>query len=289
MTAVADLGRIDGGPLLLFGGPCGNLQATEAMRAEAGRLGIPPARVVCTGDAVAYCADPAETVALIRDWGIHVVMGNCEESLGADADDCGCGFPEGSVCDTAAREWYAHARAGLSAEAKAWMAGLPRRIVLSLGGLRVAVLHGGASVINRYLFASTPEAALDEEIEAAGGDIVVGGHCGLPFSRLVRGRLWHNPGIVGVPANDGTPDGWYGLMTATDQGEVAVGHHRLPYDFRKAAERIREAGLAGGYDRALETGLWPSLDVLPEAERRATGHVLAPAAVTLAAHRQSGL
>ena len=30
-------------------------------------------------DVVAYCAEPVETVALIRDWGCAVVMGNCED------------------------------------------------------------------------------------------------------------------------------------------------------------------------------------------------------------------
>lgn len=278
---VAELGRLDDGSLLLFGGPCSNLQATRAMRAEAERLGVAPARIVCTGDVIAYCADPAETVALIRDWGIHVVMGNCEEALGHDAEDCGCGFATGSVCEVASREWYAHARACLSAGAKAWMRALPRRLSLRFGGLRVVVVHGGATGINRYLFASTPAATLAAEISMLGVDMVVGGHCGLPFSRIVEGRLWHNPGIIGVPANDGTPDGWYGMLTDAGTDGLMVSHHRLPYDYRAAAARIRAVGLRGGYDRALETGLWPSTDILPERERAATGRPLAPEAIRL--------
>ena len=74
-------------PLVVFGGPYSNLQATRAMQAETRRLGIAPDRVICTGDVVAYCANPAETTDLVRAWGIHVVAGNCEESLAADADD----------------------------------------------------------------------------------------------------------------------------------------------------------------------------------------------------------
>ena len=42
------------------------------------------------------CADPVATVAAVRDWGISVIMGNCEESLGWNKDDCGCGFEEGT-------------------------------------------------------------------------------------------------------------------------------------------------------------------------------------------------
>ena len=36
-------------------------------------------------------------------------------------------------------------------------------------------------------------------------DGVIGGHCGLPFTKVVGDRLWHNPGAIGMPANDGTP------------------------------------------------------------------------------------
>lgn len=65
----------------MFGGCYSNLEATVALRCEAERLGIAPHNTICTGDVVAYCADPVATVDEVRDWGVHVVMGNCEESL----------------------------------------------------------------------------------------------------------------------------------------------------------------------------------------------------------------
>src|SRR3974390_2305334 len=98
-------------PALVFGGPYGNLQATAAVLAEAARRGIPPARIVCTGDLIAYCGDPAATVDLVRRAGIHVVMGNCDEQLAQNAGDCGCGFPAGSACERASVAWFAHADA----------------------------------------------------------------------------------------------------------------------------------------------------------------------------------
>src|SRR5687767_8563530 len=88
-----------GGPVLVFGGCYGNLEATQALREQARRLAIPPERSVCTGDVVAYCADPAATVEFIREWGVHVLMGNCEEAVGMGAESCGCGYAKGSACD----------------------------------------------------------------------------------------------------------------------------------------------------------------------------------------------
>jgi hypothetical protein len=43
---------------------------------------------------------------------------------------------------------------------------------------------------------------------------------------------------------------------------------RLSYDPAPSLAAMRAAGLTQGYDRALETGLWPSEDVLPPQMRR---------------------
>jgi predicted phosphodiesterase len=258
------------GPAIVFGGPYGNLEATRALLDEAARLGIPPARIVCTGDVVAYAADPAATVDLVRAAGIHVVMGNCEESLALDADDCGCGYVPGSACDRLAAAWFAHADRELGAATRLWMAQLPRRLDLMIAGARLAVVHGGIERINRFIFASTAPAIKAEELARADADGVIAGHCGLPFTQVVAGRLWHNAGAIGMPANDGTPRVWFSLLTPRDDG-IAIEHRALDYDHRSAATSIRRAGLPEEYEVALATGLWPSCDVLPFKEIRERG------------------
>lgn len=275
-------------PVLVFGGPYGNLQATEALLAEAGRRGIPPSRMVCTGDVVAYAADPAATVDRIRAAGVAVVMGNCEESLSVGAADCGCGFAPGSVCDALTAAWYGHAGRALDDAARAWMAALPRRLDLVLGGRRLAVIHGGVARINRFVFASTPAADKRSELDQAGADGVVGGHCGLPFSQRIGGRLWHNAGAIGLPANDGTPRVWFSVLTPLADGAVAIEHRALGYDHGAAAAAMRRAGLPEGYAAALETGLWPSVDVLPPAEAAARGRPLAEGEVLWPAPKEAG-
>ncbi len=274
MARLHDLGALDG-PVLVFGGPYGNLEATEALLGQARALGIPPERMICTGDAVAYCAEPGATVAALRAAGCPVVMGNVEESLAAGSDDCGCGFAEGSACDALAAEWYAFAQARIDADARRWMAGLPRAIRFEMGGRRLVAVHGTPSRINRYLFPSEPDRAIAAEIAATGCDGVVAGHSGIPFTRLVGGRLWHNAGAIGLPANDGTPRVWYGVLRPQAEG-IAVALHALAYDHGRAAATMRERGLGGGYAAALESGLWPSRDVLPAAERARSGVALDP-------------
>ena len=282
-SSTLDLGTLEG-PVLCFGGPYGNLQATEALLAEADRLGIPADHMICTGDTVAYCADAAATVARLRQIGVPVLMGNCEEALGFERADCGCGFDADSPCDVLARAWFAFAERALDPTAKGWMRRLPRRIRFTLAGWRFAVVHGGASEIARFVFASTPDAVFRAEFahldKEAPTDAVVAGHCGLPFSTQVDGRVWHNPGVVGMPANDGRAEVWYSLL-APIPGGLEIRHVALAYDHAAAQVRMNEAGIARPYAEALASGLWPDMGVLPDPERRMRGIPLAPETVIL--------
>jgi len=266
-------------PLLVFGGPYSNLAATTAMRAEADRLGIAPDRVICTGDVVAYCAEPEATADMVRDWGIRVVAGNCEEQLAAGSTDCACGFEEGSACDLLAKGWYPYANARASDATRRWMAALPATLRFRYAGTTFQVIHGGVAQTNKFIFASQM-ATLCKETAAGGVDIIVAGHSGLPFIAKAGRRIWFNPGVIGMPANDGTPGTWFGLITAT-AGGVKLETRRLTYDHDAAAAAMRRSGHANDYARTLVTGLWPSLDILPAAERAAMGKRLRPRALTL--------
>jgi predicted phosphodiesterase len=261
------------GPVLFFGGCYSNLEATVALRHEAARLGIGPGNIVCTGDVVAYCADPAATVAAVRDRGVHVVMGNCEESLGWSKEDCGCGFDEGSACERLSIDWYAFANRELGEDDRSWMRSLPRRLDVTIAGRRLAVIHGSVDSINSFVFASTPWEDKERQIEQSGCHGVVGGHCGIPFSHAADGLFWHNSGALGMPANDGTSRVWYSLFVPSGR-DIDVRSMSLQYDAGSAARKMRERGLPAGYTEALETGLWPSCDVLPAAELAQRGAAL---------------
>jgi predicted phosphodiesterase len=270
------------GPVLLFGGPYGNLQASEAVLREAARRGIPASNIICTGDLVAYCGRPRETVALVRNAGIRVVMGNCDEQLGLGASDCACGYAPGSTCDLLSAQWYAYAHSQLHDDDRAYLRGLPERIDVVIGGLRFAVIHGSVSTMNAYVFGSTSDDVLRRELALVEADGVIGGHSGLPFGRLADGKLWLNAGVVGMPANDGTPRVWFSVLTPSGRG-VHIEFCALGYDFAAAQADMVTAGLPAGYREALATGIWPSNDVLPEIERALQGMALAPEPIVFGA------
>ncbi|MDF1733587.1 MAG: metallophosphoesterase family protein [Minwuia sp.] len=266
--AVLDLGAIDA-PVLVYGGPYSNLQATQALFDRADALGIAPEHRINTGDIVAYCAAPEATTRAVTTRGGPVVRGNCEESFGAGAEDCGCGFEEGSACDLLARGWFAHAMAELSPDSRAVMAACPAEIRFSMAGLRLSAVHGGFSAINRFIF-PIDQAAMADECARTGADIVLAGHSGVPLAQQVNQQWWLNAGVIGMPANDGDPRTWFMVLTPDATG-LEVVFHRLGYDHAAAAAEMRRLGLAEGYARALETGLWPNMDVMPDADRDRCG------------------
>jgi predicted phosphodiesterase len=270
----------DNRPLLVFGGPYSNLRATEAVIAEAARRDVPPCNVVCTGDVVAYCAEPEETARRIKAWGCHTIQGNCEESFAAGAADCGCNFEEGTACDLLAKGWYPFADAELSAETRAWMGGLPRTLRFTYQGRRIRVVHGGTDEIARWVFASD-RVTIVAELAAAEADIVLAGHCGLPFIARAGGKVWLNAGVIGMPANDGTADVWYALIEPAGGNALTLSLHRLAYDHLGAAAALRRLRFADSYARTLVDGLWPSMDVLPETERARQGIRLRPRGVVI--------
>ena len=94
-------------------------------------------------------------------------------------------------------------------------------------------------------------------------DVVIAGHSGIAFARELGALRWINAGVIGMPPHDGTRQTQY--LRLLQNG--AVHFERLDYDVDGAVADMTRAGLTQGYHTALQTGYWPSEDVLPEALR----------------------
>jgi predicted phosphodiesterase len=261
-----DLGVLDG-PLLIFGGPYSNAQATAALIGQAHALGIAPDHMICTGDILAYCGAPLRTLSLVRALGCPVVAGNCEIQLGQGAPDCGCGYAEGSACDLLSAGWYAHADRMLDPGARQWMAGLPDILSFTHQGARYGVIHGGATDVARFIWPGSPASVFAQEFAAVARaigpvDHLIAGHCGVPFLKETDQGRWINAGVIGMPPHDGRQQTRFAVL---DGGDIQI--RRLQYDAEAAAADMRAAGLPEGYRRGLLSGYWPSEDVLPPALR----------------------
>ncbi len=264
-----DLGTLEG-PILLFGGVYSNLQALEALIQVAEDLQIPPSHCLCTGDIVGYCAQPEETVQAFRKWGARSIIGNVEEQLRSGALDCGCDFRAGSRCDGFSKQWYAYAQAQLSPASIEWMQGLPDYIRFQYAGKQVTLVHGSYNYISEFVFASSDWAIKQSSFESSDSEVIVAGHCGLPFAQVQDDLLWLNSGVIGMPANEGLTSVWYALLDDRN-GQFFYQLHRLSYDHTTANRLMQERGLPPEYAKTLLTGLWDNMEILPEEEREWRG------------------
>jgi predicted phosphodiesterase len=258
-------------PMLLFGGAYSNLDALLALKKYADKHQIHAKNIICTGDIVAYCGQPYETVELIREWGIHVLMGNCEESFAANADDCGCGFDSGTSCDLLSVQWYSFANQKLSSIQRQWFSKLPRKLRLTFLTKEIDIVHGSVTSINQFLFASSSKQLFNDQVKSTDADIIIAGHSGIPFSKKIHQKLWHNTGAIGMPANDGTTNTWFSVLSLDESNNqkprIKIDSIALHYNHIQAKEKMINAGLINGYADALTSGLWPSMDVLTEQEK----------------------
>lgn len=267
MTAREQIKSITlGDKAFIFGGAYGNLQATQAVLTKAAELGFTSSEIVFTGDMIAYCAKPVETVELIKSSVDHIIMGNCEEAIAQGANDCGCGFEEGSECSILSNQWYSFCLSKIDQKTAQWMGTLPRELMLEITGLNFLVTHATPNSINEFIFPS--DAITSADTREVDGYIV--GHSGIPFIAEVNGKPWINSGASGMPANDGTPRVWFATLT-TENDTLRIETHTIEYNHQEAKKDMLVAGLSNGYMECLETGFWPSDDILPCLEKALAG------------------
>ena len=264
MKETKNIGTLTG-KMLIFGGSYGNLQSLQEMKHIAEQEGVPASSVICTGDIMGYCAQPNECIELINDWGIHSIAGNVELQVRNDEEDCGCNFEDGSRCDAFARSWYPFIQNNIKPENKAWLHTLPEFIQFEYAGKKGMVIHGGIDDTSRFIFESTDWKVKEQLFDQAGADLLLTGHCGLPFHSIRDERYWLNPGVIGMPANDGTTRVWYMLLDDAN-GQLVFQHHSFEYDHETAANLIKEYKLPFSYAHTLNTGLWDNNDILPDYE-----------------------
>ena len=163
--------------------------------------------------------------------------------------------------------WYTYARAQFDTDARAWMVGLPDVLSFEHHGKRYGVLDGGATDVARFVWETDPDAVFNAEwtaLEAITGplDGVIAGHSGLPFLRETPREVWMNAGVIGMPPHDGTEHTRFAVLSGGAFEVVS-----LPYDAAGAVADMNTAKLPMEYAIALQSGYWPSENILPDALR----------------------
>jgi putative phosphoesterase len=229
----------------------GNSAATEAVLsaidAEA------PDAVYNLGDLVGYGAKPNETISLIRERSIPTIMGNYDDGVGFDRDDCGCAYkdPEEESRGQQSLFWT---RAVTTDENKAYLRTLVPEIRFEAEGKRFLLVHGSPRRMNEYLFEDRDPRTLARIAQGAEAEVLVFGHTHKPWVREIENVLFINDGSVGKP-KDGDPRAAWALLTVDAAKPIQIAIRRVPYDVASMAAAICAAdGLPDQFARDIETG-----------------------------------
>lgn len=220
--------------LTIFGDIHANLPALEAVLRDIEARGL--SNLYCLGDLVGYGTFPNEAVALIRARGIPTLMGNYDQGVGNSSDDCGCAYktPEARALGSRSIAWT---NAHTTDANKAFLRALPAQIPVTLGDLRVTLVHGSPRKVNEYLYADRPDSSFERLLDLVEADVMVCGHTHLPYHKVLpSGRHVINAGSVGKP-KDGDPRAGYIVLRASGR-DLTVEFVRVAYDVERAAQAI---------------------------------------------------
>jgi diadenosine tetraphosphatase ApaH/serine/threonine PP2A family protein phosphatase len=235
----------------------GNLEALQACLAHARRAGA--TRYAFLGDLVGYGADPEAVVQAVRACvaqGAIAVKGNHDAAIDG----------AGGYMNEMARDAIAWQRGQLSAQSRAFLAALP----LCRREEGICFVHASAAAPERWDYVDSPAEAR-RSMEAAGETHTFSGHVHVqelyhssagraaafrpvPGTAVPVGRhrRWLAlVGSVGQP-RDGHPAAAYALF---DPAAARLTFHRVTYDVRAAADKIRKAGLPSALAYRLEQGV----------------------------------
>jgi len=231
--------------LAIFGDVHGNLPALEATLADIAQQ--EPDVVYCLGDLVGYGASPNEVTARIKSEGIPTIMGNYDDGVGFDRDECGCAYrdPVDQQLGDRSLQWT---KAHVTADNKAFLRTLRGEVRIVADGKRLLLVHGSPRKMNEYLFEDRPISSFQRLAAASNADVIVFGHTHKPYEKVVDDVSFVNAGSVGKPKDLDWRAGY--VMLEPD----GVTFRRLNYDVARAAAAIRATALPHEFALDIETG-----------------------------------
>ena len=231
--------------IAIFSDIHGNLQALNATLADIAAQ--KPDTIYCLGDLVGYGAAPNEVTERIRREGFPTVMGNYDDGVGFERDECGCAYREEAERLLGDRS-LAWTRAQTTSENKAYLRTLEKEIRFAADGKRILLVHGSPRKMNEYLFEDRAISSFQRLAASSNADIIVFGHTHKPYVKEVDGVLFVNDGSVGKP-KDGD---WRACYVILENGTPTF--RRVKYDVKAAAAAIRATDLPHEFAEDIETG-----------------------------------
>lgn len=221
----------------------GNLTAFDAVLADLAGAGID--RLVCLGDMLQGGAQPAETVARLRELGCSVVIGNADAWLLSGRVT----NPHEAISEQqlAVREW---SLTRLSEADRRFISGFQPTVEVELGdGRQLLACHGSPASWDEIIYPETDDAEVQRMLGPHLPRLICGGHTHLQQYRRLGDAFFFNPGSTGFAYMRNQPkasfraDPWaeYAVLSVSG-GRLALEFRRVPFDAAALIEVYKASG-----------------------------------------------
>ena len=223
----------------------GNIEALKQVMDDIKREDID--KIYCLGDLVGYGPYPNEVIELIKENEIETVMGNYDQGVGFNLDDCGCAYKtkEKQKLGDKSLEWT---KEKVSDENKKYLKTLKENIKFEVAGKKVLLVHGSPRKINQYLFFNHPEKSIKRMMDQYDADIMVCGHTHIPYVKKIDDKIIINDGSVGKQKPYNKMQEKYSteakyVIIEIKENNVNTELRSIRYDYEKTAKAINESEL----------------------------------------------
>jgi predicted phosphodiesterase len=211
-------------------------------------------QIVCLGDAIQGGAQPAQTVARLREIKCPVVIGNADAWL---LTGKATGKESVSSQQIAVREW---SLAQLTDDDRKFIESWGTRptIEIDLGdGKKLLCFHGSPYSFDDIILPETSEEDFRQMLDGYEALALAGGHTHTQQIRRLDDSIFLNPGSIGFAYAHNLPDdafhadAWteYAILSY-DDARVALEFRRVPYDADELIRIILASGRPFAEERA---------------------------------------
>jgi len=221
----------------------GNCFALDQVLADIRQQGIEA--IICLGDAIQGGAQPAETLARLREIKCPIVMGNADAWL--LTGQVTSSQEQVTEQQQAVRAW---SLAHLSAQDRAFIQQFQPTIEMELeAGKKLLCFHGSPSSFNDVILPDTSEDSLNQLLSGYDATLLTGGHTHTQQLRRLGNAWYFNPGSVGLAYHwlilreqfQIDPSAEYAIVTSEGEN-IGITFRHLPLKIEEIVRIIRASG-----------------------------------------------
>ena len=213
-----------------------NLTALNAVLAEIDSMGIN--HIISAGDVVGYYPFPNEVIQLFKERSVVGIAGNHDRTV-IRTQVSSMNHIAGEAARWTAKE--------LNESSRNYLASLPPRMHVTIGGKLIGLYHGSPRDDVEYVF---EEEADPELLKLSGTRLLILGHTHVPFIHRSKEGTIVNPGSVGQP-RDGDPRACFMVHDST-KDDFTI--RRIYYDIESVVKAVERAGLPKDLGERLRHG-----------------------------------